>query len=107
MVSKKRGMIVFFMLVVVGTSLPLMVLATDNMGHHVKTHEQQVESKSNVAKTATAVEVGNKACPVTGSPVTDNEFVEYKGKRYGICCAACKKSFLKNPVKYIKQLMGH
>lgn len=40
------------------------------------------------------VEVGNKVCPVTGNPVSGKDFVEYKGKRYGICCPACKDKFL-------------
>ena len=50
------------------------------------------------------VNVGNTICPVSGDPVSGKNFVTYKGKRYGLCCQACKKPFLKSPEKYIAQL---
>ena len=50
------------------------------------------------------VDVGNKMCPVSGDAVSGKNFVTYKGKRYGLCCPACKKPFLKNPEKYIAQM---
>ncbi|MCB9772336.1 MAG: TRASH domain-containing protein [Candidatus Omnitrophica bacterium] len=30
--------------------------------------------------------------------------VEYKGKTYNLCCAMCKKDFLKNPEAAIKKM---
>ena len=47
------------------------------------------------------VDAGNKLCPVSGDPVSGKNFVVYKGVRYGLCCPACKKPFLKDPKKYL------
>lgn len=57
-----------------------------------------------VGVAAETVEAGNKICPLSGDEVKGKDFVEYKGKKYGICCAMCKKDFLKNPEKYIANL---
>ena len=51
------------------------------------------------------VEGGNQLCPVSGGPVSGSDFVIYQGKRYGLCCPACKGSFLSNPAKYIAQMI--
>jgi YHS domain-containing protein len=49
---------------------------------------------------------GTKAtCPVTGDQFTiakDTVHVEYKGKHVYFCCAGCKKTFDKDPEKYMK-----
>jgi len=50
------------------------------------------------------VDVGNKICPVMGGSVSGKDFVEYNGKRYGLCCPHCKEMFLKGPEKYIAQM---
>ena len=50
------------------------------------------------------VNVGNKMCPVSGDPVSGKDFVEYQGKRYGLCCPMCEKPFLANPEKYLAAL---
>ena len=50
------------------------------------------------------VEVGNKYCPVSGDKVSGKHFVDYQGKRYGLCCEMCKKKFLKNPEKFIAEM---
>lgn len=52
----------------------------------------------------TAVDVGNKTCPVMGGAVNGSDFVEYQGKRYGLCCPGCKSAFLADPEKYIAKL---
>ena len=54
---------------------------------------------------ATAVEVGNKICPVSGNPVDDGKMgeavkYEYNGKIYNLCCKMCVKDFAKDPAKY-------
>ncbi len=49
-------------------------------------------------------DVGNKLCPVSGNPVSGQDFVEYQGERYGLCCAGCKQIFLSDPVKYIAKM---
>lgn len=59
------------------------------------------------APETTAVDAGNKFCPVSGDEVSEKiEKVEYKGKRYGLCCPMCAKKFLKDPEKYLAELKG-
>jgi YHS domain-containing protein len=57
-------------------------------------------------KTAQAgiVDAGNKFCPVMGGRVSGKDFVVYQGKRYGLCCPGCDKTFLKDPEKYIANM---
>lgn len=46
-------------------------------------------------------------CPVMDEVITDVQKVftiEHAGKTYYLCCTDCKKSFVKNPEKYIKKL---
>lgn len=48
----------------------------------------------------------NKICPISGEGFShgDPVTVEYKGKAYNLCCAMCKKDFLKDPEAAIKKL---
>ena len=55
------------------------------------------------AQTA-AVDAGNKLCPISGEPVSGTSFVEYQGKRYGLCCPGCEKMFLAEPEKYLAKM---
>jgi YHS domain-containing protein len=64
-----------------------------------KTSSAQVSQKQADPK---IVDVNNKFCPITGNKVSGKDFVVYKGKRYALCCPACKAPFEKNPEKYIK-----
>ncbi|HEY0867581.1 MAG TPA: YHS domain-containing protein [Fimbriimonas sp.] len=34
--------------------------------------------------------------------VKDNNFADYKGRRYVFCCGGCKPAFQKDPAKYAK-----
>lgn len=56
----------------------------------------------------TAEEIGIKAyCPVTGDSFTVHEqtpVVQYKGKRYYMCCPGCDTEFQKDPERYIKKM---
>ena len=63
-------------------------------------HEGMVHTQSE------AVQAGDRFCPVTGDKVSGKHFVEYKGKRYAMCCPMCEKKFKKNPEKYIAKLKG-
>lgn len=49
---------------------------------------------------------GTKAsCPITGEEFAiakNTEHAEYKGKHVYFCCPGCKKSFDKDPEKYLK-----
>lgn len=53
---------------------------------------------------AAVVDAGNAVCPVSGDKVSGKHFVEYQGKRYGLCCAHCEKEFKKDPEKFIAAL---
>ena len=61
-----------------------------------------------IEKTPTATsgvtEVGNKFCPVSGDKVSGKHFVEYQGKKYGLCCPMCEKDFKRDPKKYIAKM---
>lgn len=50
------------------------------------------------------VDGGNKLCPVSGERVSGKAFVEYQGKRYGVCCPGCDQEFLNDPEKYLKKM---
>lgn len=53
---------------------------------------------------AAVVDVGNKLCPVMGGAVNGSDFVVYEGKRYGLCCPGCEKTFLSDPATYIAKI---
>lgn len=63
-------------------------------------------SAAGTAPSASAgiLDVGNKMCPVSGEEVTGKHFVEYNGKRYGLCCPMCANKFKRDPEKYLKQM---
>lgn len=50
------------------------------------------------------VDAGNKTCPVGGEEVSGKDFVEYQGKKYGLCCPMCAAKFNKDPEKYLAEL---
>jgi len=47
-----------------------------------------------------AVPVGNKICPVMGGKVSGEDYYEYAGKRYGLCCPMRAATFKADPKKY-------
>lgn len=54
--------------------------------------------------TAGVTDAGNKMCPVSDEEVTGKHFVEYNGKRYGLCCPMCANKFKRDPEKYLKKM---
>jgi len=50
---------------------------------------------------AGVVPLGNTKCVVSGDHVEEEFYVDYQGKRIGLCCPSCKEWFLKNPEKYL------
>ncbi len=94
-------------------NIKLLILALTILGSSagfVLAHEGHDHGSDKVATTSnkagtTAVEVGNKLCPVTGNPVNDKSMgepvkYEHNGKIYILCCQMCVKDFKKNPEKY-------
>ena|SRR3989338_2215078 len=55
---------------------------------------------------SSVVEAGNKFCPVSGDKVSGKHFVEYQGKKYGLCCKMCANKFKKNPEKYLTAMVN-
>ena len=55
---------------------------------------------------STAVDAGNKICPVSGESVDEAAKVtyEYEGKIYNFCCSMCIDEFKKEPQKYIDKV---
>lgn len=43
-------------------------------------------------------------CPVMGTPINKEYFVEYKGKTVYFCCPGCDETFLADPEKYLPKL---
>ncbi len=48
--------------------------------------------------------IGQTVCPVLGSPIDKNIFLDYKGKRVYFCCSSCKGVFNSDPELYMKKL---
>lgn len=44
------------------------------------------------------------SCPIYGEPINKKLFVDYKGKRIYVCCAACIAEVKKDPEKAILKL---
>ena len=70
-------------------------------------HEGMMNEDMNGEKSAQAVEVGNKICPVSGDRIDSGKMgeavkYEYNGKIYNLCCDMCIKDFKKDPEKYSK-----
>lgn len=60
--------------------------------------------RSETLESSQIVDVENKFCPVSGDKVSGKHFVEYKGKRYSLCCKMCANKFKKDPDKYLAKL---
>jgi YHS domain-containing protein len=45
-----------------------------------------------------------RICPVMGSTIDKDLYVDYEGKRIYVCCSYCLKKVRKDPEKYMKQL---
>lgn len=86
--------------------------AQTNEGHEhgdqkesLMTEQGEAAQPEKMTEESTAVEVGNKICPVSKEKVGEMGEVikyEYNGKIYNLCCSMCAKDFKKNPEKYSK-----
>lgn len=88
---------VLLMLLVMFVTVPYAWAGEGDQGSMM---EQQMK-----AEKSSAVEVGNKTCPVSGEEIGEmgpGVQVEYKGKIYNLCCSGCVADFNKDPEKYVK-----
>lgn len=55
---------------------------------------------------SSAVDAGNKICPVMGGPIDEasKATYAYEGRIYNFCCAGCIEAFKKEPQKYIDKV---
>ncbi len=56
---------------------------------------------------APADQQADKICPVSGEKIGsmgEPTLVEHNGKTYQLCCAMCKKDFMKDPEKFSKMM---
>lgn len=102
-------------LFVLFTVFVALILLTGTTAFAQMAHEHGSSAQTTVTPTQPSAEpaapvetrvvnAGNKTCPITGEAVNGTDFVTYKGVRYGLCCAACKEQFLKEPEKFIQKL---
>jgi hypothetical protein len=79
------------------TSLAVMLAAS---GFASDPASDQKQAKTEKVK----IESANTICPVTGDEVGGDMgkpiYVEYQGKKIGLCCKDCVKDFKKNPAKF-------
>lgn len=63
-------------------------------------HDKAVQAES------TAIDAGNKICPVTGEQIDEANKVtfEHEGKIYNFCCSGCIEPFKKDPNRYIEKV---
>ena len=67
-------------------------------------YAETVVDTGTVVNAETVMDAGNTMCPVGEDKVSGKDFVEYQGKKYGLCCAMCAGKFNKNPEKYLAEM---
>ena len=68
---------------------------------------EEMKADAAVVAAVVPVDVGNKICPISGEEtgkMGPAKVVEYKGKKYNLCCAMCEKDFFKDPEAAVKKI---
>lgn len=89
----------------------VLVLSGCN-GHDGDEHAAPMDTSTRAvpAETATpeaapkTAEVAQKLCPVMGTPIDKDIYVDHNGRRVYLCCQMCVDQFKKEPEKYLKKL---
>jgi YHS domain-containing protein len=68
----------------------------------IKGHGLESMTDEPIEAVASAIE--QTTCPVMGSPINKDLFIEYKGKKVYFCCPGCEEKFKAEPEKYIAKL---
>lgn len=66
--------------------------------------ESTPAQEQNTVSTTDGATLTNTICPVMGTAVDKNFFIEYEGKKVYFCCDGCDEMFLKEPEKYLAKL---
>ncbi len=89
---RSKGVIYLSLLLFLGAPLSLAPAQTPDEGVY------ETDPQTTVAT------VDNRICPVTGKKIPREDIgkyaIEYKGKIYNLCSAACKDEFMKDPDTY-------
>lgn len=71
--------------------------------HDMSSAGDAMSMSSTEANKASAMDLHNTVCPVSGDKVESSPLTEtYDGKVYHLCCKDCDKPFQKDPGKYAK-----
>ncbi|MBL7141184.1 MAG: YHS domain-containing protein [Planctomycetes bacterium] len=66
--------------------------------------EKPAATPSGEAAAPPAQAIAQKTCPVMGSPINPEIYVDYQGRRIYFCCAGCPETFTKDPETYIAKV---
>lgn len=70
---------------------------------HTDATQTAAPAQSQLAVSASAVDLHNTVCPVSGDKVGTSKLTEtYQGKVYHFCCDDCPAKFKEDPEKYAK-----
>jgi YHS domain-containing protein len=96
-----RQMFKKFAVVAVVLVAVLMVAGLAMAQDEAKKAESPFVAAAKTETPAAPVVVGNKVCPVSGMAIAAEDMgkntVEFEGKVYNVCSAACKDDFMKDP----------
>lgn len=93
-------------LVILGLAVFTLVGSGTVFGIFCYAEASQINDSQEAQEKSTAVDVGNKICPVLGEPIDEATKATYiyEGKIYNFCCAGCIEDFKKEPKKYIDKV---
>ena len=58
-------------------------------------------------KAISPFDLKNPTCPMSGEPVTENDWIEYNGMIVHFCCADCVEGFLKDPDEKLAKMVAN
>lgn len=88
-----------FLVLVLSSAVPL--LAGGKRGQCRHDHQSHAKGSASMGESGT---VAQKSCPVGGTKIAKDSYVDYEGKRVYLCCDGCAAAFKKDPGKYLKKL---
>jgi YHS domain-containing protein len=86
-------------------SVIIMVLVAGLLagGYGCKKSNETQKAPAATKTPATATQA-QTICPIEGSKIDKNVYIDYQGKRIYFCCADCKAKFNADPAKYVQQM---
>ena len=84
--------------------LPAALVFAAGCGESEPERAKTTRSAPAAVETGEAEIVPQTTCPVMGSPVNRNLYVDHNGKRVYLCCGHCVGAFKADPEKYMQVL---